>query len=82
MNESAAKYIRIFELGASMSGLTGIYCVKNMRTGEICGEIRWHGAFRKYCFFPSDGFLFDASCLRIIVAHIETLMDARRKNKS
>lgn len=63
---SVQKYIRVKLTGASASGLTSIWSVQNIRSNENCGEIRWHGAFRKYCFYPSDGFLFDADCLRLI----------------
>lgn len=72
------KYIDFTDGGTSPTGITRIWNVPNKRTGENCGQIRWHGAFRKYCFFPSDGFLFDSDCLYVIAAKLVEV-NARRK---
>lgn len=76
---TAEKYIRIKLLGETKSGLTNIWAVENVRTQERCGLIRWHGAFRKYCFFPTNDFLFDASCLQAIVDHLNEKNINKRK---
>lgn len=79
---TAEKYIRVEDNGTSASGLTKRWVVRNIRSGENCGEIRWHGPFRGYCFFPTDGFLFDASCLHAIAEHLEGVNSAKRKAKA
>ena len=30
------------------------------------GIVRWYTYWRRYCFFPSEGTIFDAACLREI----------------
>lgn len=64
---SAEKFIRFEDNGSSPTGKTRRWIVRNIRTGENCGAVKWHGAWRKYCFFPTDGFLFDSDCLVMIV---------------
>lgn len=65
------KYITIVEVEKKPK--TSVWDVINTRTKEICGQIRWYGGFRKYVFFPTDGFLFDASCLTLITLHLENV---------
>lgn len=77
---TAEKYIEVREAGASKTGLTKIWAVINRRTEQTCGEIRWWGGFRQYTFFPTDGFLFDTSCLRLIADRLEAV-NAERYHK-
>lgn len=39
----------------------------------ILGFIKWYGPWRKYCFYPADGTIFDPSCLLEIAAHTGNL---------
>lgn len=80
--ETVEKYIQIGAFGVSASGLTKVWVVRNKRSNEDCGRIRWCGAFRKYAFYPSEGFLFDADCLRFIADFIDNTMVWRKKNKA
>lgn len=79
MATTAEKYIKIEEAGTSPTGKTFRWRVRNTRTQEICGIVRWHGAFRAYCFFPADGFLFDASCLQAVTDHLNWANAAKRQ---
>lgn len=80
MSTTAEKYIEIRPAGASATGLTQIWNVVNTRTDDLCGQIRWWGGFRKYVFYPSDGFRYDASCLRMVADHLEQV-NAERYHK-
>lgn len=80
MATTAEKYIT-FETRIYAHKRTSNYLVRNIRTNAICGEVKWYGGFRKFCFFPSSGFLFDPSCLRLIADFIDDLMAKRRKKK-
>lgn len=66
MTNRVEKYIEFTDAGTSASGITRIWNVRNKRSGENCGTVRWHGAFRKYCFYPTQDFLFDADCLTLV----------------
>lgn len=65
MKNRVEKYIK-FEKRQWEHKKTCNWFVINTRTNDICGEIKWHGAWRKYCFFPSDDTLYDSDCLRLI----------------
>jgi len=77
MTTQAQKWIRFEEI-ESPSPKTKRWAVRNIRTGNLCGEIRWWGAWWKYCFFPADGHLYDTDCLRMIAGFIE---DNKRTRK-
>ena len=34
--------------------------------GAALGYVKWHGAWRQYCFFPDTATLYNADCLRQI----------------
>lgn len=56
---------------------TDIWAVEREDTpGRPLGFIKWHGAWRKYCFFPEQGTLYDPNCLRQIadLCEDETMM--------
>jgi hypothetical protein len=65
---------------------TKVVNVVNARDGTILGQIKWWGAWRKYCFFLSFGYLvFDSGCLQEIIEEMNRLMkereDAKKENR-
>lgn len=72
-----SKYIK-FELFEKKKK-TRVYSVKQHDTLFILGFIKWFAAWRKYCFYPEDGIIFDTSCLQAIIDFIKKLMDERRE---
>ncbi len=42
------------------------------------GLVKWHSPWRRYCFFPSPGTLFDAACLRETADFCERRTKAHR----
>jgi hypothetical protein len=32
---------------------TAVYAVKSKGSGDLLGEVKWHPAWRHYCFFPT-----------------------------
>lgn len=73
----AEKWIRFEEI-ESPSPKTKRWAVRNTRTGELCGEIRWWGAWWKYVFFPPPDHLFDTDCLRMIADFMEANRATRK----
>ncbi len=65
----------------SDTGKTLIIGVGN-NSGEKLGLIKWHGAWRKYCFNPLAEAIFDTECLNDIVSFINELMTQRNNIKS
>lgn len=39
---------------------------KDPKGGHRLGEVKWWGAWRRYCFFPAPETLFEPTCLRDI----------------
>jgi len=75
---TAEKYIRIEEIEPAAK--TKRWRVFNIRSAETCGIIKWYGGFRKYVFFPNDGFLFDHECLQMIADFLRQ-QNAQRKKR-
>jgi hypothetical protein len=79
-----SKYIDIRDAGTSASGITRIWEVRNTRTGEVLGQIKWRGAngWRGYAFFVEvagyDWIAFDRHCLRKIADFLDE-KNAERK---
>ncbi len=77
---TADRYIRVEEIEPAKASKR--WAVRNIRSGEVCGIIKWYGGFRGYAFFPTDGFLFDASCLLAIASHLNLQNGMRRAQKT
>lgn len=60
---------------------TDSFEVVNYVYGETVGMIYWHSPFRKYAFFPNNGFVFDANCLQDITDKLRQLMEERQNKK-
>ena len=72
------KYIQFFQIGDT--GKTTIWSIRNIKSGEELGKVKWYGPWRQYCFFLSQPSVYSAGCLEDIVSFIRTLMDERKKN--
>lgn len=65
-------YIQIVDFGTSPSGKTKIWLVRNTRTDEDIGHIRWHGPWRGYVFEAAEAGFYDEKCLKQISDFIIT----------
>lgn len=59
------KWIR-FEEVPGTNGKTRRWNVLTVDGGVCLGVVKWHGAWRKYAFFPTPQTLFEEDCLRDI----------------
>ncbi len=48
---------------------------------EDLGQIRWFGRWRKYCFFPNTGTIYEETCLREIAEFCVTVTKEHRQKK-
>lgn len=46
------------------------------------GQIKWFSPWRRYCFFPYEGTLFDPNCLEEIKVKLQMLMVERKTSES
>jgi len=46
--------------------------VRKEESGERIGSVYWYNPWRKYCFFPAPGTVYEQDCLRDIADFVET----------
>lgn len=73
------EFIRFVE--APQTGTTTRWDCWSHRDGDL-GQVHWYGAWRQYCYFPSENTVFSAGCLKDITDFIKWLMDERRAQRS
>ncbi len=71
-----SKYIEFIKEGDT--GKTEIWNIISKSSKSILGQIKWYGAWRQYCFFPSRSTLFNITCLDDVSLAIRALMNARK----
>lgn len=74
-------YFYIVKLNRPENRKTDIYCIATIGTNYIIGEIRWWGAWRKYCFFPNEDTVYDNKCMLQIMNFMNEVNLARYKDK-
>ena len=52
---------------------TPIYHICSKRSKDEIGQIKWYGAWRKYCFFPNGETIWDNKCLEKIIDFLQEL---------
>jgi hypothetical protein len=68
------KYLRFVLL---RTGRTNRYGVFSVQHDTKLGEVRWHGAWFTYAFFPEAQTLFNEECLGNIMVFIRRQMEKR-----
>lgn len=66
-----AKWIRFVQVPPSHLRKTDIWRVEAVDGGGLLGTVRWWGGWRRYCFFPEAGTLYEQDCLRDIAEFCE-----------
>jgi hypothetical protein len=70
------QYIHFVQL--ETRGKTSVWSCRNTHHGEELGIIKWWGAWRQYCYFPTVEAIYSAGCLQDIQEFIKLL----RENKT
>lgn len=74
------KWIEFVEVPTNQQ--TKKFNVCNKETEDFLGQVKWHGGFRKYSFFPaSANLVFESTCLRDIASFLDQLMLERKLAK-
>ena len=60
----------IFEKAAQQPPKTSIWECKNAKSETVLGIVKWYGAWRQYCYFPTVQAVYSAGCLKDIVDFI------------
>ncbi len=72
-----SQYIEFDWVGST--GKTDIWNVLSKSSEYILGQIKWYGAWRQYCFWPSPQTIFSSRCMQDINQAVKQLMEDRRK---
>jgi len=56
------RYIHFVEVSGAGSAIKR-FSVRNNKSREQLGLVRWYGQWRRYCFFPEPCCVFNADCL-------------------
>lgn len=70
-------YIKFIDLGIPDGLKTRRYRVQGAN-GFSIGQVRFNGAWRKFCFFPDADTVFDSNCLNEIAGFCQQQNDIRR----
>lgn len=60
---------------------TDTWEVRNKRTNDLLGEVRWYAPWRKYCFYVHQRSVFDDKCMQEIASFMTRQMAKRRAQK-
>ena len=71
-----SKYMEFDKIGDT--GKTEIWNILSKSSSFILGQIKWYGAWRQYCFYPSPNSVFNNTCMQEIIQFIANLMSARK----
>jgi len=71
-----SKYMEFFLIPTDKK--TETWQISSKSSGYVLGHIKWYGAWRQYCFFPSPETVFNNSCLEDIRIFIDKLMEERK----
>jgi hypothetical protein len=53
---------------------TPIVFIRSKSSGIILGEIKWHGAWRQFAFFPHGHTIWNPACMTSVMEKISELM--------
>ena len=60
------------------TGKTDVWSVVSKKHDDVLGEIKWHGAWRQYAFFPNENTIWNRECLADVMNFISMLMETRK----
>jgi len=63
----------IFTEVKKTTGKTRIFECRNKKSKIVLGIVKWHGAWRQYCYFPTIQAVYSAGCLKDIADFISQL---------
>ena len=64
--------------------ITNAYAIRkdsSFGLGDMLGEIKWHGAWRQYVFFPSENTMWNSTCLENIQKFLKEINTMHWENK-
>ncbi len=73
------RYFTVEEQPLEAGRMTHKYhCIARSGCG-ILAVIKWHGSWRQFCFFPTEGSLWSTGCLEDVLSFMAELKAGREK---
>lgn len=72
-------FVDLVYRGPSPSGKTKVFELSCQ--GQHLGVTKWYAPWRRFCFFPAGGVLFDAGCMQEIAAICIRETDAQKERQ-
>lgn len=72
----AFEYIHFTLAGGT--GKTSVWACRNNKSGAELGLVRWNGAWRQYCYYPSADAVYSEGCLKDIAVFLDQVNTAHR----
>ena len=66
------KYLRFEQVDTPPGRKTAVWNVISQSSGAILGTIRWHGPWRQYTLWPTNGTLYNVECLTDLADRLAT----------
>jgi hypothetical protein len=76
-----AKWISFKLNDRRLKARTDTWEVWNAAEASHLGQVRWFSPWRKYCFFPAGGTVFEEVCLRDLAEFVESQTLQHRKGR-
>jgi len=71
----------VFEKAGQQPPKTSVWECKNTKSGTVLGIVKWHSAWRQYCYFPTVQTVYSARCLKDITDFIGQLKEGTARNE-
>lgn len=62
------------------TGKTKVWTIISKTRGSVLGQVKWHGPWRQYTFWPSPETIWNVGCLADVQRFINDRMAERRAN--
>lgn len=76
------KYLQFWDDTVDKKAKTRTIAVFNKRSGVRLGTIKWYGWWRCYVFVPMRDTIYNAACMQVIIAVINSLTEMRNEKLS
>ena len=60
---------------------TNKYSIRNNKTEECLGFLKWYAPWKQYCFYPEEGTIWNSSCLDDIGKVVRFLNNAHKSRR-
>lgn len=74
------EWIKFVFMGHTASGKTGMWTITDVGD-NVLGKIKWHGPWRKYCFYPDPDTIWEENCLDTVATFIKEQTWVQRTQK-